>query len=160
MSCGVSSEKPCARSLNKQKVKHYTSLIQTFTQQTRSADTSDLLWLSRHADLIFCHPCRGQTLVIMKLFITNPKTTTQTTSINILQRQKRSGGDASDKALNHLPLYLFSPALVNSAAYQALLQTPHFFQKMQIINSLSCCLANRYAGIQWFSCVVSHATGL
>lgn len=60
----------------------------------------------------------------MRLFITNPKTTTQTTSINILQRQKRSGGDASDKALNHLPLYLFSPALVNSAVYQALPSKP------------------------------------
>lgn len=62
---------------------------------------------------------------------------------------ERSGGDASDKTLNHVPLHLSYPSLQSVSmlpqrAFQALLQNIRFFSKMQIINSLSCCLANHY----------------
>lgn len=78
---------------------------------------------------------------------------------------ERSGGDTSDKTLNHFPLHLSHPLFtecqrVNSAGFQAFLQNIRLFEKMQIINSLSCCLANRYVVFQLFSCLVNHATGL
>lgn len=112
--------------------------------------------LKRQADLISCCLCRGHAPLYEKKFHHKPSPNlSPTTSINILLRQKGVVAAHLIKTLNsvllHLSCTLFFFSDEVSELTQALPQNIQFFYKMQIINSLSCCLANCCGVIQLFS---------